>query len=69
MATVDKDINEQSKKIDKVKKIVKKRAENLEDKDLVLKNNNIEPFFKLGELFCGPGGLAMGAQMAQKTIC
>lgn len=64
MATVDKDINEQSKKIDKVKKIVKKRAENLEDKDLVLKNKNIEPFFKLGELFCGPGGLAMGAQMA-----
>lgn len=35
MATVDKDIKEESDKISKVKKLVKKRAEELEDRTLV----------------------------------
>lgn len=67
MATVDKDINEQSKKIEKVKKIVKKRVENLEDKDLIqtdisdgplwkdLKFNHPERCVRIGTLFSGIG--------------
>ena len=35
MATVEKEIKEESEKISKVKKLVKKRAEELEDKALV----------------------------------
>ena len=35
MATVEKDIKEESEKISKVKKLVKQRAEELEDKALV----------------------------------
>ena len=35
MATVEKDIKEESEKISKVKKLVKKRAEELEDRVLV----------------------------------
>ena len=35
MATVEKDIKEESEKISNVKKLVKKRAEELEEKALV----------------------------------
>lgn len=67
MATVYKDINEQSKKIEKVKRIIRKRAENLEEKDLKqteLSNgplwkdlglNQPKQCVKIGTLFSGIG--------------
>ena len=67
MATVDKDINEQSKKIEKVKRIVRKRAENLEEKDLKqtelsdgplwkeMEFSHPERFVRIGTLFSGIG--------------
>ncbi len=69
MATVDKDINEVSKKITKVKRIVKKRVEELEYKDLEetsvtedvywkdLEFSHPEKTVRLGTLFSGIGAI------------
>ena len=69
MATVEKDINETSKKITKVKRIVKKRVEELEYKDIEetpiaenvcwkdLEFSHPENTVRLGTLFSGIGAI------------